>query len=139
MQNIVIFDIDGTLAKRNDRSPFDWAKVKHDSPNIPIVKILSLFSCCCSVYEIFIFSGRDEICRKETIAWLMENGIRFKELYMRAEGDNRKDSIVKKELFEKHIQGKYNVLAVFDDRQQVVDMWRNELGLTCLQVAPGDF
>ena len=30
------------------------------------------------------------------------------------------------------------VVAVFDDRQKVVDMWR-EIGLTCMQVAPGNF
>ena len=139
MQKIVIFDIDGTLALRKDRSPFDWSKVGNDNPNVPICKILSLFNCCCSSYEIVIFSGRDEICRKDTIEWLMSHGISFKELFMRPQGDMRKDSIVKKELFEKHIKGKYNVLAVFDDRNQVVDMWRNELGLTCLQVAEGNF
>jgi hypothetical protein len=31
-----------------------------------------------------------------------------------------------------------NVAMVFDDRQQVVDMWRSN-GLTCFQVADGDF
>ena len=34
--------------------------------------------------------------------------------------------------------GKDNVAMVFDDRQQVVDMWRQN-GLTCFQVADGDF
>ena len=33
---------------------------------------------------------------------------------------------------------KDDVFAVFDDRQQVVDMWRSN-GLTCFQVADGDF
>ena len=33
---------------------------------------------------------------------------------------------------------KDDVFAVFDDRQQVVDMWRQN-GLTCFQVADGDF
>ena len=31
-----------------------------------------------------------------------------------------------------------NVAMVFDDRNQVVDMWRQN-GLTCFQVADGDF
>ena len=57
---------------------------------------------------------------------------------MRAEGDNRKDAIVKMELFNKYIRHHYNVRRVYDDRQQVVDMWRS-LGLTVLQVAPGQF
>lgn len=142
MQNerkIVIFDIDGTLAKMNDRSPFDWSRVGEDKPKIPIINILKMFTCCCSSYEIFLFSGRDEVCREITENWLYENGIEFKQLFMRSKGDIRKDAIVKKELFNNHIKGKYEVLAVFDDRQQVVDMWRNELGLTCLQVAEGNF
>jgi hypothetical protein len=57
---------------------------------------------------------------------------------MREAGDSRKDSIVKQELYEKHIEPSYDVFVVLDDRNQVVDMWRS-LGLVCLQVAPGDF
>ena len=34
--------------------------------------------------------------------------------------------------------GKDHVAMVFDDRQQVVDMWRQN-GLTTFQVAQGDF
>ena len=59
-------------------------------------------------------------------------------LYMRAEGDHRPDWIVKKELFLNEISKKYNIELVIDDRQQVVDMWRS-LGLTCFQVAEGNF
>lgn len=57
---------------------------------------------------------------------------------MRPEGDERKDSIVKQEIYEKYIKDRYNVRFVLDDRNQVVDMWR-EVGLKVLQVAPGDF
>jgi hypothetical protein len=57
---------------------------------------------------------------------------------MRKYGDFRQDSIVKQEIYEQLIAPDYDILCVLDDRQQVVDMWR-EIGLTCLQVAPGDF
>ncbi len=57
---------------------------------------------------------------------------------MRQEGDTRKDVLVKQEIYEREIKGRYNVLFVLDDRQQVVDGWR-ALGLTVFQVAPGDF
>lgn len=57
---------------------------------------------------------------------------------MRPEGDKRKDSIVKAELFDKHIKDNYAVDFVLDDRNQVVKMWR-DMGLKCLQVAPGEF
>lgn len=138
MQKAILCDIDGTLSLRGDRGPYDWLKVGDDSMNEPIVKILDLFRCPYSIYETILISGRDEICRKQTEYWLLLNGIHYKDLLMRSENDNRKDSIVKKELYEKHIKDKYEVLCVFDDRQQVVDMWRS-LGLTCLQVAEGNF
>ena len=58
-------------------------------------------------------------------------------LLMRAAGDNRKDTIVKRELYMNHIQGRYRVFCVLDDRPSVVRMWRAELGLTVFAVAPG--
>ena len=75
---------------------------------------------------------------KETIKWLNDNGIKFDDLYMRFTNDLRKDSIVKQEIYEMCIKDKYNVLFVLDDRDQVVNMWR-EQGLKCLQVAEGNF
>lgn len=57
---------------------------------------------------------------------------------MRPEGNNEKDSIIKRRMFDEYIRGKYYVDFVLDDRNQVVEMWRN-MGLTCLQVAEGDF
>jgi hypothetical protein len=84
--------------------------------------------------QTIIMSGRDSICRNDTEQWLKENGIHFDHLYMRSEGDMRKDSIVKLELFENHIRGKFKVLAVFDDRPQVVREW-NRLGLKVIACA----
>jgi hypothetical protein len=142
-----IFDIDGTLALMKDRGPFDWKKVGQDGVNKPVEITYKMISCAItdlvlqrrrSAVKMFIFSGRDSSCREQTRKWLKKNNLKYDKLYMRPEGDMRKDSIVKKELFEKHISGKYSVIAVFDDRQQVVDMWR-EMGLACFQVAKGDF
>ena len=60
------------------------------------------------------------------------------QLFMRKKDDYRQDAIVKKELYEEHIKDKYYVEAVFDDRDQVVNMWREE-GLLCCQVYYGNF
>ena len=57
---------------------------------------------------------------------------------MRLADDNRKDSIIKEEIYNKVIKPRYNIKLVLDDRNQVVDMWR-DIGLPCFQVAPGDF
>lgn len=129
----ILVDIDGTLAKMDGRSPFDWSKVKEDKVNEPIKRIVSLYDG-----KVIIFSGRDGSCKKETIEWLDENGIKYDAVHMRSPNDNRKDSIIKREMFEQHIRNKYHIEFVLDDRDQVVDMWR-DMGLTCLQVDYGDF
>ena len=60
-------------------------------------------------------------------------------LNMRAADDYRKDDEVKYEMYKKYVENKYFVHYVLDDRNQVVDMWRNKCDLNCFQVAPGDF
>jgi predicted kinase len=137
-----IFDIDGTLAEMGDRSPFDWKKVgldtlKKDVSNIIDMIITDKYDSS-RTNDIIIMSGRDSVCRPETEQWLADNHIGYNNLYMRPQGDIRSDDVVKKELYETHINGKYNVLGVFDDRDSVVALWRS-LGLTCFQVAEGDF
>ncbi len=129
-----IFDIDGTLAIMGDRSPFEWSKVGSDTRNEVVYLVLRWLQ---PENKIIILSGRDEVCRKETEKWLKDNNIKYEELFMRPEGNTEKDSIIKKGLFD-YIKTKYNVLGVFDDRNQVVEMWRS-LGLTCFQVADGNF
>ena len=69
---------------------------------------------------------------------MTKNYIEYDLLAMRKAGDTRKDSIIKKEMFEEYVEDKYKILFVLDDRNQVVEFWRS-LGLTCLQVAEGDF
>ena len=135
-QNCYIFDIDGTLAKMNGRSPYDYTKVSTDVPNHNITMIARLLSQ--SGLPIILVSGREDSCRFETVEWLNENLIPFSYLYMRKAMDTRNDAIVKREIYEEIIKPRYNVLAVFDDRNRVVDMWRS-LGLTCLQVDYGNF
>lgn len=143
LEDCYIIDIDGTIAWMKDRSPYDWHRVGEDEPNPYMIRILeSLFKTNQDVTYIFL-SGRDGVCQEHTTLWLYDHVLIECDnlewaLYMRAEGDQRKDSIVKRELYEEHIKDKYNVLGVFDDRNQVVEMWR-ELGLPCFQVADGDF
>lgn len=60
-------------------------------------------------------------------------------LFMRKQGDTRKDTIVKKEIWDEKISGKYNVLFAIDDRNSVVSMFRYDIGLTVFQVAEGNF
>lgn len=138
LPHCVIFDVDGTLAHKGDRSPYDWGKVWKDTVNDPVAYMLRMMRNDPDL-KIFIFTGRDGVCEQDTRNWLGENDIHFDALFIRPAGNIEKDSIIKKRLFEEHIRGKYYCDFVVDDRQQVVDMWRKELGLTCFQVDYGNF
>lgn len=132
----VIFDVDGTLALRtSDRSPYDWERVGEDDPNRPVVELAKIIAAQC---RILIVSGRDAVCRAQTEAWLCLHDVPFEALYMRPRKDYRKDSNLKEEIYRRYIEPRYDVLLVVDDRKQCVKRWR-ELGLTCAQVADGDF
>ena len=129
-----IFDIDGTLAKMSGRSPYDYTKVDTDIENNHVTRIFRILKNTNS--KIFICSGRDS-CREETEKWLKEKELNHDGLFMRYGGDKRKDSIIKTELYKENIEGKYNVLGVFDDRLQVCRAWY-ELGLPLFRVGNPD-
>jgi hypothetical protein len=139
----VISDIDGTVAdmrKGNTlaRSPFDWHRVGEDYPKIPILGIIKIYHGL--GYKIIFLSGRDESCRDITSNWLVDNlGFDDFSLYMRPHKNSEKDSIIKERLFNENIKDKFFIEFVLDDRDQVVDLWRKKLGLTCLQVDYGNF
>lgn len=122
----VIVDIDGTLAHMVDRGPFEWSKVGQDKFDSTVATVIEGFRD--TYHDVIVLSGRDSVCRGETVGWLTEHEFWYDHLYMRPEGDMRKDSIVKRELFDMNIRDKYNVVAVFDDRPQMIRLW-NLLGL----------
>lgn len=131
-----LFDIDGTLAHMAERGPFEWHRVFEDELDDNVSEIANMLYG--AGHLIVIVSGRDGSCRDETERWLDHHKIPWAALYMRANNDTRKDSIVKSEIFWRDIAVRYDVMGVFDDRNQVVEMWRG-MGLFCAQVAPGDF
>jgi hypothetical protein len=135
----IICDIDGTLALLGDRDKYN-PTTGEDMLNYPIAHILSVYdNQTVMPVDLLLVTGREETYRQHTENWLHKNGItHYSHLYMRPKNDFRKDFVVKKEIYEAHIKPKYDVLFVLEDRDQVVKMWR-EIGLTCLQVAYGDF
>lgn len=132
----IIVDLDGTLAHMTDRSPYEWKRVGEDNIDDSIRTLVNLIH---ETTQIIIMSGRDGSCLHETAAWLDKHDVRFDQLIMRNPGDMRPDWIVKNELFNEHVAGKYRIRFVLDDRDQVVDLWRNKLGLPTYQVAEGNF
>lgn len=136
----IICDIDGTLAHHdNKRDIYDASKAMGDRLDTVVADIIL------SHYErgdhVIFCSGRDSQYREITGDWLALHDLWVRdrsELLMRPAGDTREDGVVKTDLYHTYIEGKYNIRYCLDDRQRVVDSWR-DLGLKCLQVAEGDF
>ena len=137
----IICDIDGTLAHHGPagREFNDYTKVGEDVPNDPVLWLLR----CVALWggtRIVLVSGRENIgyCRSLTELWLKSYEVPYHALFMRGPKDHRRDDLVKWEIYHAHIQGVYDIRFVLEDRNRLVTMWRG-LGLTCLQVAEGDF
>jgi hypothetical protein len=147
MTNCIIVDIDGTLANTDHRKHFLEQKPKNwrswhaaadgDTPHSDVMDVVGDFSCARNV-PVVLCSGRNEAQRSQTVGWMRRNHFPFKALYMRADGDYRPDHIIKRELLARIRADGFEPFCVFEDRDSVVAMWREE-GLRCFQVAPGDF
>jgi hypothetical protein len=130
----VIFDLDGTVALRdkgpNGRDPYDMTRVGEDAPNEDILTLARLLH---QGVTVMFVSGRDETARKQTELWLQHHfGSHDFYLYMRETNDMRPDETIKLEILE-NVRKNWKIIATFDDRNRVVDMWRAN-GVTCLQV-----
>ena len=149
----IIFDVDGTIADVEHRRHFvngntmdgrtnnDWASFRKETVNDTPVQWV------CDIAKRFIaqgdqvafFSARNEsereITEKQIAEWIGDN---HQGLFLRPDGDFRKDDEFKSELADKFEELGGKIDLVFDDRNQVVEMWRKR-GTTVVQVAEGDF
>lgn len=181
MKNIVIFDLDGTLALIDHRRHLvekevafvkwfnaldaevqqeyqrnfsqeklrihfvdsngwkpDWdaffEACDKDQPNHGVIE---MYRFLMSHYRVYVFSGRSNAVEEKTLSWFYANEIPIPHVFrMRPDKDYTPDEQLKAKWLEE--VGVDNVFCVFDDRQKVVDMWRSK-GITCFQVAPGNF
>jgi predicted kinase len=135
----VIYDVDGTIAKMTDRSPYDWSRVGED---------LMIDSVCATIDwigdlkleyrpKVIICTGRDGEALEDTERWLIQNNIYYDEIFIRAKGDMRADWIVKQEMWESISKDNY-IIGMYDDRLQVCRRARN-LGLKVFNVEYNNF
>jgi hypothetical protein len=76
--------------------------------------------------KILVVTSRPSEQRKSAEKFLKDNNIPADKLLMRPKGNNKKDSKVKKEIYEKDIKGKYKVKKAYDDKGSNVKMFRKE-------------
>jgi tRNA uridine 5-carbamoylmethylation protein Kti12 len=140
LPSCIIVDMDGTLAIKGDRDIYDFSKVGVDIVNQSVERAVRGFikaeeNDC----YIIVVSGRDDSCKEITRQWIHDKtSLTCTSLFMRETGDKRPDYIIKQEIYDTWLKGRYNVLAVFDDRDSVVRMWRDN-GLPVFQVNEGNF
>lgn len=145
-----IFDLDGTLANLKHRYHFiegenkDWdAFYDACDKDTPIKETINLLiNLYYADNNIIVLSGRSDAVKEKTMKWLKDNlndDILFA-LYMRKAGDHRPDVEVKQEWLDEWLKHhkKEEISGVFEDRKQVVDMWRSNK-IICYQVAEGNY
>jgi hypothetical protein len=149
----VVFDLDGTLALdehrshhiRGEQKDYDafYAACVHDEPNWPAIRTFHAHMFL--GHRVEIWSGRSDKVRPETLRWL-EGAFSLvtclePERYlarMRPAGDHRPDVDLKRQWLRAARANGGGPDLVYDDRDRVVAMWREE-GVSCFQVAPGQF
>lgn len=133
---VLLADVDGTIALRLNRGPYDWSRVHEDVPNEPVIAVIQ--ALVAKGWGVVFISGRESVCQKDSEEWLERHVGLKAPLFMRYAGDYRADHVIKEEIYLRSIEPQFNVRLVLDDRRQCVDLWRR-LGLTTLQVADGNF
>jgi predicted kinase/uncharacterized HAD superfamily protein len=133
-----IVDVDGTVAEGSTvRTPYDTSRYHLDLPKQDVIDLVQRLHYDSGMRPLFT-TGRHEDFRGVTYEWLVTNmKMPVDYLFMR-ENRQTPDDQEKIMLFDKHIRDNFWVNFCLDDRDRVVRAWRS-LGLTCLQVAEGDF
>jgi predicted kinase len=155
----IIYDFDGTLCDithrvhhvRGEHKNYDafFRECVKDAPQHDVIE--SLRSHVRAGDNVEIWSGRSDAVREESEQWLNDhigpcwydddNFIWAGQLLrrMRPARDFQPDDQLKLKWLQDEIArtGRKPDM-VYDDRQRIVDMWRAN-GVTCAQVAPGDF
>lgn len=146
----IIIDLDGTICDIRQRLHYisdgisEWDKFylacDKDEPIKPTILVVQSIYKRNPHIKPIIITGRSDIAKSATIAWLNKNKVPFYGIYMRKQGDFTEDHILKKRLLREFIAD-YNqisnhsgvsILFALEDRQSCVDMWKEE-GIPVLQ------
>lgn len=145
----IVVDLDGTLCDCAHRVHLAQAKqwdefhagIPEDKLRIDVASIVHGMS---TFYGILLCTGRNERHRIATEEWLYEHGIGsvVDHLLMRPDDSRAPDHELKPamvyEFFGSEEEAKQKVFLVLDDRDKVVEAWRDH-GFTCWQVQAGSY
>lgn len=136
LPSAIIVDTDGTLANHEGvRNPYDTSLYHRDTVHQDVARVIWGLE---RVHHVIGVSGRDAKFADVTLKWWKERALITPDaMFFRPEGDVRPDDVIKAEIYENEIRGKYNITGVFDDRGRVLRMWRAK-GLTTFAVGDTD-
>lgn len=164
---VLFCDVDGTVADLTHRRlaaeaadpKYKWPVFrKNMDADKPIQHVIdAVIELKSAGWTVVMMTARSAIDLDVTEDWLERHGITYDAIYIRDDWlreedgvtiklsrrgkpmpDARKDNIVKTELLAKARADGYDPTLVFDDRDQVVEMWRDH-GIMCVQTAEGNF
>jgi FMN phosphatase YigB (HAD superfamily) len=136
-----VFDIGGTLTNEEHRDEWTDEKVDADPSgydkvvkgDTPKPGVEALLRGIAKDYDIVLLSCRTAKARKAQEEWLHNEKLPYAELIMRKHGDAREDDVVKEDLYNSKIKGKYKVIGVFDNKKKNSKLFKR-LGLESYQL-----
>jgi len=144
---VIVVDLDGTLYNSSQRNHLaqagQWDEFHKASANDdPYNDVLNLINQMSEMHNIIGCTGRTNAHRQITFDWLMDHGVSMDHLLMRPDNNFESDTIIKPKLLEEFLEknnlSKESVLFILEDRDKMVERWR-DLGYNCWQVRPGGY
>jgi FMN phosphatase YigB (HAD superfamily) len=147
-RDLIVFDLDGVLADFSARAPLlsqeptPWdhffALSYQDKPIEPMCDMFRMYQTARpNNCVVSILTSRPARWRLITNTWLRSNNLEPDMLYMRPDQDRREDVVYKAGQAEALLDFGWDIKLAFDDRQEIVDMWRAK-GITCLHIGDPD-
>jgi FMN phosphatase YigB (HAD superfamily) len=127
----VIYDTDGTLVdvrpirhlvtgRKKDFAAFHAASIDC-APNMHVLEAARLDHLLGK--QNLVVTGRERKWGALTEEWLQKWDVPYAGLWMRPDGDNRKDFMVKDDILTELLET-YSVHRAWDDNPQVIDLWK---------------
>jgi len=139
MKNIILCDIDGTVANNDHRQNLlkeyqDWdiffSELVNDEPIFKVIDLIKLNYK--NGFKVVFVTGRPERYRKMTSDWL-NNYFDFKiEILMRPDADKRNKLIIKKDMLE-NFNYSQQIKKIYENDIDLIKLWE-ELGYEVVNV-----
>lgn len=147
---IVVVDLDGTLCNSAHREHLaragQWEEfhslLGDDEPWPDVQQLINMLVNDPFAGDVIGLTGRNERYRMMSVKWLAKHRIYLDDLLMRPDKSYQSDHELKPAMLNAYLEknGKTHadVWFILEDRDKVVEAWRN-LGHNCWQTRPGGY